>query len=373
MVNNKWGSHLPNGLLRDDSVFRMGLANFMLLHLQAELAKRAREASPEGIVEVRFYLERWSDWDPVAWADYCADEYTRDRGGWSLMSLGCHVTQANEQNLEAEGGGASYEWYTRINSWNLRWLVRFLERTGIPLAWCHHPAFAYGHSDDQNDYGFVGMELCRQAIEAHGVLDAHPYWFQNGQQRDKFYGHRFILAHELFPDKPIFCSEAGNFDVTRPTTPDEICDWFVSLYDFPYVLGGCPFIWEDPTGAHQQNDWSRNPAIAQRVRDAGKTEFRYNNNVVVVQKEEPNPMDEMTRILWDEWVRQGVTPNQEDGWWKYCLQVWKTQGRAIIPIYSRDGSFVNFDDPKYAVAYMLPVMLWAEKGVWVVHEGRPPF
>ncbi len=257
---NKYGIHLPNGGSDWlDALLRLGVSHYTLLHTESWAVPRLREASPDGVILVRFYLPRWSERNPRDWAAEC------ERLAQPTLGLGAHYTPANEQNLPEEGGGWSADWYKRIAEWNDRWREEFQRRTGVSADRLHWPAFAYGHSDDQNDYGYVGYEICRPAVERYGVIDVHPYWFQPEQRRNRYYGHRFILVHQLFPAKPIFCSEAGNFAVVRPSTPDEIIDWFESLYEFPYVLGGTPFIFRDPTGTHQQNDWGRSPEIERRV------------------------------------------------------------------------------------------------------------
>lgn len=285
---NKFGIHLPNGPIRDpETMLELG-SHFTLLHFQAAWVPKLREVSPDGVILVRFYLPKWSERDPREWARACAEEYLRDRGGWSLASLGCDVTPANEQNLPHEGGGWTADWYRRINEWNLAWLDEFRRRTGCPRERTHFPAFAYGHSDDTNDLGHVGLEICRQAIEAYGVLDYHPYWFEPDQVESEWHGHRFVQAWKLFPGKPIFCSEAGNFAVERASTPEELLRWFNSLYRYPHVIGGTPFIYEDPTGAHRPNDWSRNPEIARRIAAATKPAVE-RSGAGVWPDETPNP------------------------------------------------------------------------------------
>jgi hypothetical protein len=257
---NKYGIHLPNGgndWLAD--VLRLGVSHYTLLHTESWAVSRLREASPDGVILVRFYLPNWSARNPRDWAAEC------ERLAQPTLGLGVHYTPANEQNLPSEGGGWTADCYQRIADWNDQWREEFQRRTGVGADRLHWPAFAYGHSDDQNDSGYVGFELCRPAVERYGVIDVHPYWFAAEQRRDRYYGHRFVLVHQLFPAKPIFCSEAGNFAVERPSTPDEIIDWFESLYEFPYVIGGTPFIFRDPTQAHQVNDWGRNREIERRV------------------------------------------------------------------------------------------------------------
>jgi len=282
-MNNQWGMHLGNGELANDAVFSMGFSHYMMLHLQApDLAYRARQASPSGVIEIRFYCVNWWAYEPEIWAEYCAQEYVKARSYegqlYSYVSLQCDVTPANEQNLSVEGGGWTRLWYERINDWNRRWKKRFQQLTGCPTERIHWPAFAYGKNDDM--YGpdadatkpdYCGMEICREGIEEYGPLDVHPYWFKPEQVTDPYYGHRYELAHERFPNKLIFCSELGNFNITRPSTAEEFIRWFESLP--AYVIGGTPFIWEDPTGQHVSNDWSRNPALIERIGNHPKREI----------------------------------------------------------------------------------------------------
>jgi len=176
-------------------------------------------------------------------------------------------------NLIEEGGGPGEDldrekgiaWYQRINRWLLSWYDRFVQLVPGVSDRLHFPAFAYGHSDDDDTRGYCGMEICRPAIERFGVLDVHPYWIQPSEVADPYRGHRFILSHALFPTKPIFLSEAGNFAVTRTSSPAEFETWFTSLEEFPYIVGATPFIFRDPTGAHALNNWGANLAIEQKI------------------------------------------------------------------------------------------------------------
>lgn len=89
-------------------------------------------------------------------------------------------------------------------------------------------------------------------------------------------------------------------------------------------------------------------------------------------------VDQIEAWLEDMWKRAlGVPPVKAfDAFWKYALDVYKNpaDGRAIIPMYcaARDGSYINYDHPRYVVGYTLPIPLWCEKGVWKVREGHPP-
>lgn len=386
---NKFGIHLPNGPLANDKVFSSGFSHYTLLHLQAsEFALRARQAAPDGIILIRFWLPRWSQRDPILWARECAHEYLKEREynkeRFSLAGIGAHVTPANEQNLSHEGGGDSREWYEWINSWLLAWLIEFQALTSCPIELIHFPAFAYGHSDDLPDKGYRGMEICRPAIEAYGVLDVHPYWLAPEQVTDQFFGHRFLLARELFPDKPIFCSEMGNFDVMRYSAPEEIIRWFESIYDFPYVLGGTAFMWEDPTHAHTPNDWSRNLQIAERVAAQPKREVTAfeptpapepgeakNIPNDIPQGEAKLPENLRANILKNIWHRAGVEVNEEDGFFKKALELVE-QGIYTTPLPSPDGNF-TIDVSEYRIAY-LNIPLFCKIGDWGnVQVGLPDF
>ncbi len=270
MTRNKRGIHAPNNWGQRTDLDRfLALADTVshctMLDGEADLVMVLHAHGLDGIALVRMYLAKWPDHNPEEWAEHCAAEYTRDRGGWTLQSVGAHLTPANEMNLEEEGGGSTEEWYRRINDWLVRWWERFTQLVPGIADRLHFPAFAYGHSDDDATRGYCGMEICRPAIERFAVLDVHPYWFEPNQVADPYHGHRFVLSHALFPTKPIFLSEAGNFAVTRASAPDEMTQWFASLSVFPYVIGATPFIFRDPTGAHALNNWGANLEIEKRI------------------------------------------------------------------------------------------------------------
>jgi hypothetical protein len=296
-VSNQAGIHVPNGTIPAEdkrAYVEMGGSHFVFLHEQTADALAMRRASPDGTILCRFYLPRWPDRDPRDWARECARWYqmaVRDPATgeqFSLQSIRAAVTPANEQNLGEEGGGWSREWYKRINDWNLAWHDEFTRATGIDRALTHWPALATGHSDDQDDLGYVGYEICRPSIEAYGVLDVHTYWdagtvldlctpsgeWKRRDRNAELYGTRigggwrFQLAHERFSHKPIFISECGQFDVTRHDAAAEFVAWFASLRHSPYITGATPFIFRDPTGAHSHNDWGRNREIEKAVRAA---------------------------------------------------------------------------------------------------------
>lgn len=375
---NKWGVHLPNGAIRNDECFRLGVSNATLLHMQLNYLPRCLKAF-DGTILVRFYLERWLSKNPILWAHECAEIW---RSNALLRDTArIHFTPANEMNLAGEAYGnwssaelqakcETAEHYGAINNWCLQWLQEFVRLTGCSASRLHWPAVAYGHNDDDDaaGKGFVGLELCRDSINAYGVLDCHPYWFTEGEIELEYRGHRFERLHKLFPAKPIFCSEAGNFNATSPTTPREIVHWFESLYQFPYVIGGTPFIWEDPTKAHWQNDWSKNPAIARAVKTASKAE---------AEAWEPEPetggatvgADERQRYAEDIWRRAGVPYNPSSAiakYWYQCYANGRYFGKPEEPEHESESK-------RYVVQAFSSRILHYDSTTGKVSEGLPPF
>lgn len=266
-----FGIHLPNGDM-DLSKFSdvVGDGCYTLLHPQAGVLGELRRRQPSALVLVRMYTPNWCALDPRQWARDCAEVYRQVKGYTK------HLTWANEQQLRDESGGvigadaghrATADDYRKIHTWNLAWLDEFKRQAGCADAILHYPAFATGHSDDQNDYGFVGLDICRPGIEQCHILDRHYYWDVNAGPEDKWGCQRIALAHALFPDHPIFVSEAGNFAVTDPRSPEQYAKAGYVWQALSYCLGWTYFIGADPTRAHQANDMSRNEDIFTALRN----------------------------------------------------------------------------------------------------------
>ena len=282
---NKYGIHCPNGHNPNfDRMMRMGGDCYTLLNVEnwLDVAREIRHRRPNAIILVRYYLSRWSEKDPVVWAEECARTYLAHK------DVTRHCTWANEQNLAEEGGGATRQWYEQINEWNKRFLLRF--RGLVPDAILHYPAFAYGHNDDQDDLGqgWTGYELCRESIVQADVLDHHPYWRTRGaglwDADAEWFAFRFAKAHDFFPDMPMFLSEVGNFSPTDPDFIDQILYYFNKLVEYAYVIGATPFIWADPTGHHAVNNWQRIhnlDSVVDRIAGAPKPEMDYPTRPVV--------------------------------------------------------------------------------------------
>ena len=264
MYTTLWGIHARNG--NDNLVgeaLEVSPSHVTILHLQGDHARELHDRI-DGYLHVRMYLSKWSKWMPEDWAVACVEAANRDRGGWSLLSLPRVLfSPANEQNLSVEGGGDDLGWYTVIDDWNYRWSVEFRRLTGCPKERLMWPALAYGHGEE------VGYAECKRSLAEYGMVGCHPYWYQPDQVCSEYYGHRFVLDHAA-TGLPIFISEAGNFRITDPNTPNEYIEWFESLYQYEYVLGATPFIRSSPDPGHASNDWSKNPELIRRVREQSK-------------------------------------------------------------------------------------------------------
>lgn len=271
---NKFGIHCPNKGFRElERMLAMGVDNFTILHADDGLLSRIREARPKGVILVRHYLKLWSEWDPIKWAREWAKRAARMRK-WTL-----HHTLANEQNLPEEGGGLSKEWFRRIDDWNYTSIREF--KRLCPWAIVHWPALESGHSEDQDDFGdgTIGYEICRRSIMMSDVLDHHDYWFEPeqlfGEEISQWYAFRFAKAHSFFPHKPIFISECGWFNrAHHPEAEEHYKHFFQRLYDYPYVIGATPFIW-DSGPEHGSQIWVGNEGLIAAITQADKPEVDY--------------------------------------------------------------------------------------------------
>ncbi|MBC7264222.1 MAG: N-acetylmuramoyl-L-alanine amidase [Chloroflexi bacterium] len=283
---NKFGIHLPNGgqYPAFNQMLSMGGDNYTLLDDPGwvDAIKRIKETRPNAVILVRYYHPAWWTVPADEWATMCAAKYDQHR------VFTRHCTWANEQNIEREAGinendSASFRaWYQRINEWNLAFIRNF--RQLRPDAILHYPAFACGNQDDYDDkrWGWIGLEICRPSIEASDVLDYHPYWRGGGfglwDDNEMWYAFRFTLGHALFPDKPIYISETGNFSPRDYNFAEQMTHFFNRLYEYPYVIGATPFIWADPTGQHKVNDWQQNPnlgEVVRKIKDAPKPDVPF--------------------------------------------------------------------------------------------------
>jgi hypothetical protein len=262
----------------------VGNGCYTLLHMQAlddncRVLRRIRERAPDALILVRFYQENWFALDPEAFARGDALAVYK-----AIRPYTRHFTWANEQNLRSESGGrigaaygvrCSRADYMTIDAWNRKFIAAFRATGDGAEAVLHYPAFATGHSDDQADYPddpFVGLLLCQQGIAACEILDRHYYPELGYPVTDLYRGAaRVNLASALFPTKPIFISESGNFAVLSSLSPQHYLDCGYYWQGHRSVIGHTPFIADDPTGAHGANNMSNNPNIFHAISNATKT------------------------------------------------------------------------------------------------------
>ena len=273
-MQNRWGMHAPNNARPRNmgEFFDAGFQNYTVLHGNENLIPEIRQRYPNAKILVRMFLTQWDERDPADWAREITDFMNRVR------PLTNEIAWANEQNLDIEGHpqGASMTMpvppaslYQDINQWNLEMIRRL--RQSIPWARLHYPAFANDHSDDKNQGGYIGLEICRASIEAADVMDCHCYWNVDAGPLTLDGGQRFVLTHNFFPNKPIFISECGNFAVREPRSPEQYVTWMHSLYHYEYVEGATFFIWDsDAAPENALNKIVESPALARTLRETSK-------------------------------------------------------------------------------------------------------
>lgn len=271
---NRWGIHAPNNARPRNmgEFFDAGFQNYTVLSGNENLIPEIRNRYPNARILVRMFLTNWDERDPAQWSQEIADFMNRNRPFTN------QVTWANEQNLDLEGHpqGASPQQpvppvtlYQDINKWNLEMIRRLREL--IPWARLHYPAFANDHSDDKNQGGYIGLEVCRASIEAADVTDCHVYWNVDAGPLTLDGGQRFTLTHSFFPTKPIFISECGNFAVRDPRSPEQYVTWMHSLYNYSYVDGATFFIWDsDAAPENALNKITDSPALVRTLRETSK-------------------------------------------------------------------------------------------------------
>jgi LysM repeat protein len=272
-MNNRWGIHAPNaGFHRMTDFYNAGFQNYTVLHVNQDLIPQIRSKYPAARIVVRMYLQNWYTKNPAEWSQEINDIAN------SLRQHNIEVTWANEQNLDLEGHpqGASpsnqlppASLYQDINRWNLEMIRRL--RQMLPWARLHYPAFANGHSDDKNQGGYVGLEICRPGIELADVMDCHCYWNVNDGPLTLDGGQRFVFTRNLFPNKEIFISECGNFAAQDQRTPDQYITFIHSLYNYDYIEGATFFIWDsDDAPGNVPNIIQTNGALVNTLRNVPK-------------------------------------------------------------------------------------------------------
>lgn len=258
---------------------------YLLMQDQLGAAPIIKARYPNAFIVYRHYTSNWLIREPIAyagevykvWTDVNSGEGAGGRRNYEFCNA---LTWANEQNLADESGGQLGSspgnmikpgGYEIINAWNVSFIKewRRIDRTNAKLVF---PAYAAGNSDDQDDGAGIGLLISQPTIELCDYGATHIYW-----NPDKMYDQWVGLARydkqaAYFLGKQMIVTESGNFAVTRQDSPIQYRDaasWFQAK---DKVVGVCFFIWADPTKRHQMNDMSRNPGIAQQLRDMTRNE-----------------------------------------------------------------------------------------------------
>jgi hypothetical protein len=231
------GWHLANNGGKFDTT--LPSESFTVLHLDRGQIPEIRAAYPNALILVRHYLENWYRDDAIQVAQAIAEWYK------DVRSYTKHITYANEQNLSAEGHPFNDLYppallYEKVRDWNTTVLQNL--RQLCPDAVIHFPALSQGHSDDQNDAGYVGFEVLRKCVEAHDFLDIHTYWNGSQNRTDPFYGRRYEKLHALFPKMRLFISECNSDVDVAADNGAGIAIWYAGLPS--YIEGTALFIWD---------------------------------------------------------------------------------------------------------------------------------
>ncbi len=239
--------------------------SFVVLHMNKAFVPDLRGRFPNATIVMRAYTTNWYGLDPVQWAQQITTFATE------LRPYTSDWTFANEQNLSGEGHpkGAPYngqpfppqQVYADINAWNLR-VIQTL-RSLAPWVRIHWPALSQGHSDDQNEAGYVGFETCRPSIEACDILDVHTYWNIGnpvGNVESTLYGQRYKKVHDLFPKMLLYISEYGGTFPNDPRAPAEYKQWLDGLPD--YISGAAAFIWDSDSANAAWRIYNQAPLVS---------------------------------------------------------------------------------------------------------------
>ncbi|MGB8648634.1 MAG: hypothetical protein WCF84_25580 [Anaerolineae bacterium] len=261
---NKSGLHAPNVASQNlDGLYATPATCLTVWHTQRDLVPALRAHYPHARILVRAFTPNWTQEEPVAWAQSIAQ--------WAnaLRPQNIEVTFANEQNMAAQGhpqgagDGGGYppaSLYVDIRDWGIKVLQTLRPLIpGIPI---HFPALAQGHSDDQNDAGYVGFEILRPLVEACDILDAHVRWnVGQGDVDSVAAGRRYEKLNALFPDKPIFISEYGGSTPDEPGAAEEYARWLDRIATLDYIYGATAFIWDTDDANHGWALYDKTPVV----------------------------------------------------------------------------------------------------------------
>ena len=228
----------------DYEAIRIARLETLKMMSQTEIAvyRRVREINPDMEFIVRLYDDRLRDGrrvTPQQFVERMAPIIQQLRP-WAVK-FEIH----NEPNHVdgKEGWGPSDEMARDFNAWYLEVLRRL--RQIAPWGQFGFPGLAvpdFIHRDK------AWLEICRPAIEASDWLGVHCYW-QFDNMRDPYWGLRFQMYHDMYPDKPLEITEFGdstNKDYPGTKSPEQIAaeykEYYTLLQEYPYLRSASAFI-----------------------------------------------------------------------------------------------------------------------------------
>jgi N-acetyl-anhydromuramyl-L-alanine amidase AmpD len=287
-----WASNGPP----QDIDTMIGLAKdgaYTVLHegAGAEQARKIVAQHPGATILVRHHCPAWPTTDPIRWAQEVAGRMARDYAPLGIT----RVVGANEPNLEP-APNFTEENYRAFGRWYRAFAAEVKRLT--PALLVHFPAWAAGHSEDQNDLGFVGYLLPEvvEAIRLGDAINCHCYWDVNeGPLREMGgfggglrYRHvaRLLRANNILyqgGDYPLWVDEAGPW--AEPWRVEQTAAHSDAVRSDR--LAGCTyFLWADPTN---------NP---------GNTINQWHGRI---------PGDKLNWLI-GEWDRLAALPVTQQGW-----------------------------------------------------------
>lgn len=242
------GIHGDNRERWPEQAFRkLSLGRFALVKMMSnnhlEVFRRVQQLLPQAHVITRlFWPERPPE--PAAFLEALSPRIE------AIYSLGYHHFELlNEPNTPWEGWDS--QGARHFDAWALEAIPRLRDRfPGIYLLW---PGLAV--NPEFQDIAW--WRTCWRSIAACDALAAHAYWQPEWAMLDRQWGLRFQVAHELYPDKPLWVTEAG---CTDPTVSKERRAQLYSRYlehiatlgiegVALWILDGSPE-WEEQQNAH---------------------------------------------------------------------------------------------------------------------------
>lgn len=226
-----------------------------------------------GVIHIRLYTPDWTQEDPGAWAEECAEAL-----GTYLTRPGVIVTPCNEPNLEPSLD-SSVARYEAIRDWVLEFAAEWYSHTYDTPVQLYFPPLAYGH--EPPEYPPDGeYRILAPAVEVCQGVAVHAAWWPdgNGLIRDGYW-HAYRFLRPAGGDDPggvlaQFGMRVMVTEVTNHAHEDaslaEVTFGQYKLYldtlrRYPRVIGVTPFIWMSGD-EHQGHRIRNNPELVRLLK-----------------------------------------------------------------------------------------------------------